>query len=80
MGKLLNDKARLAGKPKRQRFMSYVSADIVTDSGFTNGLTPHIVHMTVKPQDIVDEEEANKAAGKDRDGNERSPGCRCIIQ
>ena len=50
------------------------------DSGFTNGATPHIVHMSVKPQDIVDEEDARlKAGGKDREGNERTPGCRCII-
>ena len=54
-------------------------ADATTDSGFTNGHTPHIVHMTVKPQDIVDEEEANKATGN-REGQERSPGCRCVIQ
>ena len=37
--------------------------------------------MTIKPQEIVDEEDAKmKSAGRDRDGNERSPGCRCIIQ
>lgn len=53
----------------------------VEDSGFTNGLTPHIIHMTIKPQEIVDEEDAKmKSGGRDRDGNERSPGCRCIIQ
>ncbi|CAF9922627.1 MAG: hypothetical protein ALECFALPRED_002132 [Alectoria fallacina] len=53
----------------------------LSDSGFTNGLTPHIIHMTIKPQEIVDEEDAKmKSGGRDRDGNERSPGCRCIIQ
>lgn len=53
----------------------------VEDSGFTNGLTPHIIHMTIKPQEIVDEEDAKmKSGGRDRDGNDRSPGCRCIIQ
>lgn len=63
MGKMLNDKTRLA------------------DAGFKNGATPHIIHMTIKPQEIVDEEDAKmKSAGRDRDGNERSPGCRCIIQ
>lgn len=53
----------------------------LSDSGFTNGLTPHIIHMTIKPQEIVDEEDAKmKSGGRDRDGNERSPGCRCLIQ
>ena len=62
MGKMLNDKSRLA------------------DNGFINGISPQIVHMAIKPQEIVDEEEANKAVGKDRDGNERNPGCRCVLQ
>ena len=62
MGKMLNDKSRLA------------------ENGFTNSMIPQIVHMAIKPQDIVDEEEANKAGGKGRDGNDRSPGCRCVIQ
>ena len=38
--------------------------------------------MTVRPQDIVDEEDAKTAKhdiGRDRDGNERTPGCRCVI-
>ncbi|KAL2039819.1 hypothetical protein N7G274_007219 [Stereocaulon virgatum] len=53
----------------------------LSDAGFTNGVTPHIIHMTIKPQDIVDEEDAKiKSGAKDRDGNERSPGCRCVIQ
>ena len=51
------------------------------DFGFKNGITPHIIHMTIKPQDIVDEEDAKmKSGARDRDGNERSPGCRCVIQ
>jgi len=51
------------------------------DSGFKNGTTPHIIHMTIKPQEIVDEEDAKmKAAGNSRGENERSPGCRCVIQ
>ncbi|KAI9675155.1 MAG: hypothetical protein M1829_003515 [Trizodia sp. TS-e1964] len=43
--------------------------------------TPNVIHMTVKPQDAVDEEEATKKAASraDRDGNERTPGCRCLI-
>jgi len=38
--------------------------------------------MTVKPQDIVDEEEnakIGKSGTRDRDGSESSPGCRCVI-
>ena len=59
----------------------FIALIIVEDSGFTNGITPHIIHMTIKPQEIVDEEDAKmKSGGRDRDGNERSPGCRCIVQ
>ncbi|KAL8988467.1 MAG: hypothetical protein Q9177_002462 [Variospora cf. flavescens] len=48
---------------------------------FEAGLAPHVVHMTVKPQDIVDEEDAKiaKTGSRDRDGDERSPACRCVI-
>ena len=46
--------------------------------GFKDAAAPTIVHMTIKPQDIVDEEEANKNI-RGRDGTEKSPGCRCII-
>ncbi len=37
--------------------------------------------MTVKPQEIVDEEDAKiaKTGNRDRDGDERSPSCRCVI-
>ncbi|KAI4126006.1 MAG: hypothetical protein LQ347_005143, partial [Umbilicaria vellea] len=43
------------------------------DGRFESGPTPHVVHMTIKPQDIVDEEDAKtgKSGGRDRDGNER---------
>ncbi|KAI4154048.1 MAG: hypothetical protein L6R39_001459 [Caloplaca ligustica] len=62
-GKLLEDKSRLH------------------DCRFEAGSTPHVVHMTVKPQDIVDEEDAKiaKTGSRDRDGEERNPGCRCMI-
>lgn len=45
------------------------------------GPTAHVVHMTVKPQDVVDEEDAKmaKSGTRDRDGRERSPRCRCVI-
>ncbi|KAL8840698.1 MAG: hypothetical protein Q9170_001216 [Blastenia crenularia] len=62
-GKLLEDKSRLH------------------DCRFEAGLTPHVVHMTIKPQEIVDEEDAKmaKTGNRDRDANEGSAGCRCII-
>ncbi|GIJ86014.1 hypothetical protein Asppvi_004887 [Aspergillus pseudoviridinutans] len=44
---------------------------------------PNVVHMTVKPQEIVDEEDAKAAKApysRERESSERSPGCRCIIQ
>ncbi|KAJ5546518.1 hypothetical protein N7494_004103 [Penicillium frequentans] len=43
---------------------------------------PNVVHMTVKPQEVVDEEDAKGAKAQysqGRDNNERSPGCRCVI-
>lgn len=50
------------------------------ESKFSVGSTAHVVHMTVKPQDIVDEEDAKmKTGGKDREGSERTHGCRCVI-
>jgi hypothetical protein len=38
--------------------------------------------MTVKPQEVVDEEDAKGAKAhlsRDREASERSPGCRCVI-
>ncbi|MCJ1394245.1 hypothetical protein MMC18_007123 [Xylographa bjoerkii] len=62
-GKMLDDKSHLK------------------DGKFTIGEAPHVVHMTIKPQDVVDDEDARIAKGgaRDRDGNERTPGCRCVI-
>lgn len=54
---------------------------MILDCKFVIGPTTHVVHMTIKPQEIVDEEDAKmaKSGSRDRDGNERSPGCRCVI-
>ncbi|KAL9601081.1 MAG: hypothetical protein Q9219_002791 [cf. Caloplaca sp. 3 TL-2023] len=51
------------------------------DCRFEAGPTPHVVHMTVKPQEIVDEEDAKmaKTGSRDRDGTEGGTGCRCTI-
>ncbi|EER24193.1 hypothetical protein CPC735_055630 [Coccidioides posadasii C735 delta SOWgp] len=53
----------------------------LSDSKF-NRDAPNVVHMTVKPQDIVDEEDAKAPKGhyhRDREDGDRSPSCRCII-
>ncbi|PGH26878.1 hypothetical protein AJ80_01460 [Polytolypa hystricis UAMH7299] len=62
-GKLLDDKAPLS------------------DSKF-NRDAPNVVHMTVKPQEVVDDEDAKAAKGsygRERETDDRSPGCRCVI-
>ncbi|KAF2266766.1 ubiquitin-like protein [Lojkania enalia] len=42
---------------------------------------PNVVHMTVKPQEVVDEEDAKtgKGGGRRDDGDEPTAGCRCVI-
>ncbi|KAL1303589.1 hypothetical protein AAFC00_006954 [Neodothiora populina] len=45
---------------------------------------PNVVHMSLKPQDIVDDEDNAKAASKSsirrgRDSEESEVGCRCVI-
>jgi hypothetical protein len=46
-----------------------------------NADSANVVHMTVRPQDIVDEEDASKgkAGGRDRGEGESTAGCRCVI-
>jgi len=41
----------------------------------------NVVHMNVRPQDVVDEEDASKskALARDREGGEQTAGCRCVI-
>jgi hypothetical protein len=44
--------------------------------------SPNVVHMTVKPQEMVDDEENAKTGktGSRRDGDdEPTAGCRCVI-
>lgn len=54
--------------------------DAVPECRF-NAEAPNVVHMTVRPQEVVDEEDAKtaKQLGRDGEGNQRSPGCRCVI-
>ncbi|KAJ4380815.1 hypothetical protein N0V86_004177 [Didymella sp. IMI 355093] len=43
---------------------------------------PNVVHMTIKPQEVVDEEEnakTGKSAKTRDDGEEPTAGCRCVI-
>ncbi|CAI6240312.1 unnamed protein product [Periconia digitata] len=43
--------------------------------------TPNVVHMTVKPQEVVDEEDAKGGKGGSRrdTDEEATAGCRCVI-
>lgn len=53
----------------------------LSDSKFNHD-APNVVHMTVKPQEVVDEEDAKGAKAqytRDNETSERSPGCRCVI-
>ena len=60
---------------------STLCANLDADNRFSSGETPHVVHMTLKPQEVIDDEDARiaKGGGRDRDGHERTPGCRCSI-
>lgn len=51
-----------------------------TDCKF-NAETANVVHMTVRPQDVVDEEDASKgkAVGRHGEAGESNAGCRCVI-
>ncbi|KAF2035007.1 hypothetical protein EK21DRAFT_107639 [Setomelanomma holmii] len=42
---------------------------------------PNVVHMTVKPQELVDEEDAKTGKGANRRDGEDEPtaGCRCVV-
>ncbi|QKX59217.1 uncharacterized protein TRUGW13939_06349 [Talaromyces rugulosus] len=53
----------------------------LSDSSLTHD-APNVIHMTVKPQEVADEEDTKGGksySGRDRDAADRSPGCRCII-
>lgn len=56
-------------------------ANQFTDSKL-NPDAPNVLHMTVKPQEVVEEEDAKggKASyGREPEVIERSPRCRCVI-
>lgn len=53
----------------------------LSDSKFNHD-APNVVHMTIKPQELIDEEDAAGAKGqsiRERVPSVRSPGCRCVI-
>lgn len=84
-GRLLDDKLQLKGTVNRVSTSSYFrSADRgVTDCRFSES-APNVVHMSVKPQEAVEEEENAKASGKGsirrgRDAEDTDAGCRCVI-
>jgi hypothetical protein len=57
-------------------------ANWLIDSKFSRD-APNVVHMTVKPQELIDEEDAKGTKAqytRERESSERSPGCRCVIQ
>ena len=54
-----------------------------TDLPF-NITATNVVHMTVKPADIIDEDETANAKGtgkvaRQRESEEQGAGCRCVI-
>ncbi|KAI9797667.1 MAG: hypothetical protein M1825_005726 [Sarcosagium campestre] len=47
-----------------------------------NAESPNVVHMTVRPQDLVDEEDAKAGkggSGSNTEGGIRTPRCRCSV-
>ncbi|CAD6499170.1 BgTH12-04822 [Blumeria graminis f. sp. triticale] len=46
-----------------------------------NKESSNVIHMTVRPQDLVDDEDASKGKilSKDRDNGDATAGCRCAI-
>ena len=62
--------------------VTWRGANSIPDSKFSRD-APNVVHMTVKPQELVDEEDVKGSKPqypREREASERSPGCRCIIQ
>lgn len=82
MGKLLDDKASLKG----MILLSSGGVDLANDTSALDYKfghdSPNVLHMTIKPQDYVEDEDAKggkSSMAGNRDSEGRSPGCRCII-
>ena len=78
-GQMPGDSSKLGGMYPHVCITSKKLMQLCVDCRFSLGPTPHVVHMTVKPQDFIDDEEAGKGGGRDREGSERSPRCRCVV-
>ena len=80
-GRLLDDSVQLKGMSV---FCHWTVFNVLTlwrlDCRF-NTETANVVHMTVRPQDIVDDEEAakGKTGAGARGDREDTAGCRCVI-
>jgi len=53
---------------------------VLKDCRFTPDAA-NVVHMTVRPQEFIEEEEARDKAdrAREREGGESTAGCRCVI-
>ena len=89
-GRLLDDKVALKGTYRffyivLSSLSRHVSLHALTNSWPAecrfNTEGTNVIHMTVRPQDMVDEEDAAKAKGlgRERDGGEGTAGCRCVV-
>ena len=84
-GKLLDDKVPVSGMTCSHSLLALVRHWNTDGHGTEckfNREAPNVVHMTVKPQESLDEEDAKGAKshyGGHREVGERSPGCRCVI-
>lgn len=61
--------------------MSHWDANTVLECKFVPETT-NVVHMTIKPQELLDDEEGKTAKGsgsRNQPGEERTAGCRCVI-
>ena len=60
--------------------LKYSRTNCITECRF-NVNAPNVVHMAVKPQDFMDEDDPKTAKGtnRDRGGDDRTAGCRCIV-
>jgi hypothetical protein len=83
MGKMLDDKASLKGMISIYRSSLVLQANMVSFADYKFGTdSPNVLHMTIKPQDYVEDEDAKggkSSMAGNRESEGRSPGCRCII-
>jgi len=80
-GKLLDDKAPLKGTDATQAVYRTRKANLHPDYKFS-AEAPNVLHMTIKPQDFVEDDDAKggkSSLSNNRETEGRSPGCRCII-